>query len=82
MNDRKTDKTRTPDSSMQSMSAEKKVAGSPSGLNREIQAKIGQQLRAMYDDVVQEGVPDRFVSLLRQLDEPESKPSTDEGKPE
>ena len=38
------------------------------GLNREIQAKIGQQLRAMYDDVVQEGVPDRFAELLRQLD--------------
>lgn len=46
-----------------------------SGLNREIQAKIGQQLRAIYDDVVQEGVPDRFASLLRQLDRP-----TDEGK--
>ena len=28
-----------------------------SGLNREIQSKIGQQLRAIYDDVVQEGVP-------------------------
>lgn len=39
-----------------------------SGLNREIQAKIGQQLRAIYDDVVQEGVPDRFADLLKQLD--------------
>lgn len=39
-----------------------------SGLNREIQAKIGQQLRAIYDDVVQEGVPDRFTQLLKQLD--------------
>lgn len=46
-----------------------------SGLNREIQAKIGQQLRAIYDDVVQEGVPDRFASLLQQLDRP-----ADEGK--
>lgn len=55
------------------------TGGSPhsSGLNREIQAKIGQQLRAMYDDVVQEGVPDRFADLLRRLDSP-----TDEGKPE
>lgn len=41
-----------------------------SGLNREIQAKIGQQLRAMFDEVVQEGVPDRFANLLRQLDTP------------
>lgn len=39
-----------------------------SGLNREIQAKIGQQLRAMYDDVVQEGVPDHIAQLLKQLD--------------
>ena len=38
------------------------------GLNREIQHKIGQQLRAIYDDVVQEGVPDRFASLLRAID--------------
>ena len=48
-----------------------------SGLNREIQTKIGQQLRAMYDDVVQEGVPDRFAELLRRIDNP-----SDEGKPE
>ncbi len=46
-------------------------ASKPSaGLNREIQHKIGQQLRAIYDDVVQEGVPERFASLLRKLDKP------------
>lgn len=39
-------------------------------LGREIQAKLGQQLRAMYDDVVKEGVPDRFTDMLRQLDKP------------
>src|SRR5262249_9884426 len=27
---------------------------------RDIQARIGQQLREMYDDVVKQGVPDRF----------------------
>ena len=43
-----------------------------SGLNREIQSKIGQQLRAIYDDVVQEGVPDRFTELLQQLDRPQA----------
>jgi hypothetical protein len=37
-------------------------------LNREIQTKIGQQLRAIYDDVVDQGVPDRFVDLLRNID--------------
>jgi hypothetical protein len=40
------------------------------GLNREIQAKIGQKLRAVYEDIVQEGVPERFVDLLRKLDKP------------
>jgi len=38
-------------------------------LGRDVQSKIGQQLRAMYDDVVSEGVPDRFTEMLRQLDE-------------
>ncbi len=37
-------------------------------LNREIQTKIGQQLRAIYDDVVDQGVPDRFVDLLRNIE--------------
>jgi len=52
-----------------------------SGLNREIQAKIGQQLRAMFDEVVQEGVPDRFADLLRQLDTPGEKASETTGNP-
>ena len=38
-------------------------------LGRDVQSKIGQQLRAMYDGVVGEGVPDRFTDMLRQLDE-------------
>jgi hypothetical protein len=37
-------------------------------LTRDIQIKIGQQLRAMYMDVVDQDVPDRFVEFLRQLD--------------
>jgi anti-sigma factor NepR-like protein len=40
------------------------------GLNAEIQSRIGHQLRAMYDDVVRQGVPDRFAELIRKLDEP------------
>ena len=42
------------------------------GLNPEIQARIGHQLRAMYDDVVRQGVPDRFAELIRQLDTPQA----------
>ena len=37
-------------------------------LGREVQSKIGQQLRAMFDDVVNQGVPDRFTDLLNRLD--------------
>jgi len=42
-------------------------------LGRDVQSKIGQQLRAMYDGVVNEGVPERFNEMLRQLDEPQKK---------
>jgi Anti-sigma factor NepR len=37
-------------------------------LGPDIKAKIGQQLRAMYSDVVNQGVPDRFSEILRRLD--------------
>jgi hypothetical protein len=42
-------------------------------LGHDIQAKIGQQLRAVYADIVDQGVPDRFVELLRRLDEARRK---------
>ena len=48
------------------------------GLNAEIQARIGHQLRAMYDDVVRQGVPDRFVDLVRKLDGPATTPKAGE----
>jgi hypothetical protein len=42
-------------------------------LGRDVQAKIGSQLRAIYDDVVKEGVPDRFVELLQRLDKKDER---------
>ena len=56
--------------------------GKPGGLNSEIQSRIGHQLRAMYDDVVRQGVPDRFVELIRKLDGPVGPPddTNDEGR--
>jgi hypothetical protein len=48
--------------------------GKQSGLNAEIQSRIGHQLRAMYDDVVRQGVPDRFAELIRKLDASEENP--------
>jgi hypothetical protein len=42
-------------------------------LGNDIQSRIGQQLRTMYDDVVKQGVPDRFVHLLNRLDKDDDK---------
>jgi hypothetical protein len=44
-------------------------------LDRTIQTRIGDQLRAMYDELMQQPVPDRFAELLAQLDR------DDQGKP-
>jgi hypothetical protein len=51
--------------------------GKQGGLNAEIQSRIGHQLRAMYDDVVRQGVPDRFAELVRKLDVPPVSPQVD-----
>jgi hypothetical protein len=37
-------------------------------LEPELQAFIGRQLQATYDEVLNEAVPDRFLDLLRQLE--------------
>jgi hypothetical protein len=62
MNERKSAKS---GSKMQLYDATPKHAA----LNRQIQDRIGQQLRAMYNDVVAQGIPDRFSELLKKLDE-------------
>jgi Anti-sigma factor NepR len=38
-------------------------------LESDIKARIGLQLRTMYSDVVNQGIPDRFSEILRRLDE-------------
>ena len=43
------------------------------GLDRIIQARIGDNLRAMYDDLLQQPVPDRFKDLLGQLERTDDK---------
>ncbi len=45
-----------------------RVAKQPQ-LDRTIQVRIGDKLRAMYDDIVDQGVPDRFSALLGQFDD-------------
>ena len=53
-------------------SRSKKETAKAGKLGREVQARLGQQLRAMYDDVVNQGVPDRFTDLINRL-EPDGK---------
>jgi len=44
------------------------VRDSKGRLDRSIQNEIGRNLRAMYNDVVEQGVPDRFADLLAKLE--------------
>jgi hypothetical protein len=39
------------------------------GSTADMQSHIGRQLRSLYDSVVQQPVPDRFLELLSKLDE-------------
>lgn len=38
-------------------------------LGTHIEAKIGLQLRAMYSEVLSQGIPDRFAKILDRLDQ-------------
>jgi hypothetical protein len=42
-------------------------------LGEDVRGKIGRHLRDMYDDVVAQGVPDRFVDLLNRLERQNEK---------
>ena len=42
-------------------------------LDRSLQAQLGRQLRAIFSDVAQEPVPDRFVKLLEALETREKR---------
>ena len=57
-------------SDLKSQASKNAAPGKQGGLSAEIQSRIGHQLRAMYDDVVRQGVPERFVELIRKLDGP------------
>ncbi len=62
------------DKPMETVSTQaKKPMSKTAKLSRDVQARLGQQLRAMYDEVVSQGVPDRFTELLNRLDTDENK---------
>jgi hypothetical protein len=66
-------------SDLKSQASKNAAPGKQGGLTAEIQSRIGHQLRAMYDDVVRQGVPDRFVDLVRKLDGPAATAKAAEG---
>ena len=53
---------------METAASRQKNHAKPAKLGREVQARLGQQLRAMYDEVLSQGVPDRFADLLNRMD--------------
>jgi hypothetical protein len=64
----------------QSMQTELQVRKSKGRLSREDQRRLGDILQRVYDDVVQEGVPDRFVRLMEQLNQSGNQPATGSGE--
>ena len=62
-----------PGSKMEALSPRSGNKKNSAKLSRDVQAKLGQQLRAVYDDVVSQGVPDRFAELLSRLDDSSKK---------
>jgi hypothetical protein len=57
------------------MSGENKSKLAPA-LGPAVMRAIGRKLRAMYADIIAEGVPERFAELLRGLDKPSDEGST------
>ena len=61
---------------MQTHAAIRKAGGR---LSREDQRRLGDILQRVYDDVIRQGVPDRFRNLLDELDEAGEKAAGDPG---
>ncbi|MGQ4274271.1 NepR family anti-sigma factor [Terrihabitans sp. B22-R8] len=49
--------------------------GSPE-IDSELQAHIGRHLKASYDDILVQNVPDRFLELLKTLEQKEQNGSS------
>jgi Anti-sigma factor NepR len=48
----------------------------PPVLGPDVRKVLGRALQAVYADIIAEGVPERFVAILRRLDEPSDEGST------
>ena len=49
------------------------------GLNDQTQQRIGNHLRALYDSVVQQPIPDRFRDLIARLEDDAQSPEDPAG---
>lgn len=62
--------TKDKDSSQSEIARGKAKAGGPGqGADSSVERAIGSRLRAYYDELSREPVPDRFVDLLKRLDD-------------
>ena len=50
-------------------------------LSREDQRRIGDILQRVYDDVLRQGVPDRFKDLLERYEQPNNAGASQSGPP-
>jgi len=74
---RTTDVKITSRDDMESESAEQTAAlvdvgespGEATAIDGKVQERLGRQLKALYDDVVRQPIPDRLLSLMAQLEE-------------
>jgi hypothetical protein len=55
-------------------SLNEKLSSDPK-IDRAVQGRIGDQLRAMYDDLMHQPVPDRFMDLLSKLEKTDEEPT-------
>jgi hypothetical protein len=54
------------------MSNEKQNKSAPA-LGPAVMRVLGRELRAFYADIIAEGLPERFVEILRRLDDPNNR---------
>jgi Anti-sigma factor NepR len=69
---------RKPSWQRQSMKLQGSAMKPVAKLGTDVKAKIGQQLRIVYDEIVEQGVPERFTEILRGLDDPNDEGSKNE----
>ena len=68
MDQNDTTPTRGTKKACQAPGSRRRAPKSGASVQMQVQDHIGRQLRAVYDDLLSQPVPDRFLELLEQLD--------------